>query len=80
MAQGVPAVIGKSGALPELAGGSALEVDPEDVDAIAGALEKLLSDTNLRNTMGGVGKRRAAGFTWEQAAASTLDILRRIGA
>jgi len=80
MAQGVPAVIGKSGALPELAGGSALEVDPEDVDAIAGALEKLLSDTNLRNTMGGVAKRRAAGFTWEQAAASTLDILRRIGA
>jgi glycosyltransferase involved in cell wall biosynthesis len=80
MAQGVPAVIGKSGALPELAGGSALEVDPEDVDAIAGALEKLLWDTDLRNTMGEVGKRRAAGFTWEQAAASTLDILRRIGA
>lgn len=80
MAQGVPAVIGKVGALPELAAGSALEVDPEDVDAIAGALEKLLSDTNLRNRMGEVGKQRAAGFTWERAAASTLDILRRIGA
>jgi glycosyltransferase involved in cell wall biosynthesis len=80
MAHGVPAVIGKSGALPELAGGSALEVDPEDVDDIAGALEKLLSDADLRNTMGEVGKERAAGFTWEKAAASTLEILRRIGA
>src|SRR4029077_16503329 len=44
MAHGVPAVIGRSGALPELAGGSAIEVDPEDVEAIAAGLEKLLSD------------------------------------
>jgi glycosyltransferase involved in cell wall biosynthesis len=80
MAQGVPAVIGKSGALPELAGGSAIEVDPEDVDDIAAGLEKLLSDSELRNALGEAGKRRAAGFTWEKAAASTLEILRRIGA
>jgi glycosyltransferase involved in cell wall biosynthesis len=80
MAQGVPAVIGRSGALPELAGGSAIEVDPEDVDDIAAGLEKLLSDESLRSKLGEAGKRRAAGFTWDKAAASTLDILRRIGA
>jgi glycosyltransferase involved in cell wall biosynthesis len=80
MAQGVPAVIGRSGALPELAGDSAIEVDPEDIDDIAAGLEKLLSDAELRKALGEKGKRRAAGFTWEKAAASTLDILRRIGA
>jgi alpha-1,3-rhamnosyl/mannosyltransferase len=80
MAHGVPAVIGKAGALPELAGGSAIEVDPEDVDDIAAGLEKLLSDSDLRRELGEAGKRRAAGFTWESAAASTLGILRRIGA
>jgi glycosyltransferase involved in cell wall biosynthesis len=80
MAQGVPAVIGKSGALPELAAGSAIEVDPEDVDDIAAGLEKLLLDADLRKELGAAGKRRAAGFTWERAAASTLEILRRIGA
>ncbi|HAF19991.1 MAG TPA: glycosyltransferase family 1 protein, partial [Chloroflexi bacterium] len=80
MARGVPAVIGKAGALPELAGGAAIEVDPEDVDAIAAGLEKLLLDEGLRSKLGAAGKRRAAGFTWERAAASTLDILRRIGA
>ncbi len=79
MAHGVPAVIGKAGALPELAGGSAIDVDPEDVDAIAGALEKLLSDPDLRTTLGAAGMRRAAGFTWERAAESTLEVLRRIG-
>ena len=80
MAHGVPAVIGKSGALPELAGGSAIEVDAEDVDALALGLEKLLSDAALRTRLGEAGKARAATFTWEKAAASTLDILRRIGA
>ena len=79
MAHGVPAVIGKSGALPELAGGSAVEVDPEDVDAIGRALEKVLSDPALRKKLGEAGKRRAAQFTWARAAASTLDVLRRIG-
>ncbi len=80
MAQGVPGVIGKSGALPELAGGSAIEVDAEDVEAIAAGLEKLLSDDDLRMKLSEAGKRRAAGFTWEKAAASTLDTLHRIGA
>jgi glycosyltransferase involved in cell wall biosynthesis len=73
-------VIGKAGALPELAGGSAVEVDPEDVDAIAAGLAKLLSDEGLRNKLSAAGRMRAAAFTWERAAASTLDILRRIGA
>jgi glycosyltransferase involved in cell wall biosynthesis len=80
MAHGVPAVIGKSGALPELAGDSAIEVDPEDVDEIAAGLERLLSDEGLRSRLSEAGKQRAAEFTWAKAAASTLDILRRIGA
>jgi glycosyltransferase involved in cell wall biosynthesis len=79
MANGVPAVIGKSGGLPELAGGSAIEVDAEDIEAIAGGLEKLLSDAALRKKLAEAGKRRAAEFTWERAAASTLEVLRRIG-
>jgi glycosyltransferase involved in cell wall biosynthesis len=78
MARGVPAVIGKSGALPELAGGTAVEVDPEDVDAIAGALEKLLSDGALRKKLGEAGKQRAAAFTWDRAAAETVEVLRKI--
>jgi alpha-1,3-rhamnosyl/mannosyltransferase len=80
MAYGVPAVIGKSGALPELAAGSAIEVDPEDVESIAGGLEKLLTDATLRTRLGEAGKERAAGFTWKRAAASTVEVLRGIGA
>ena len=79
MSKGVPAVVGAAGALPELALGAAITVKPDDVDAIAGALERLLSDEKLRAKLGEEGKRRAAGFTWDHAADQTLVVLHRIG-
>jgi glycosyltransferase involved in cell wall biosynthesis len=79
MSRGVPAVVGAAGALPELALGAAIAVKPDDVDAIAGALELLLSDAQLRQKLGDEGRRRAAAFTWDRAAEQTLAVLRRIG-
>jgi glycosyltransferase involved in cell wall biosynthesis len=79
MGHGVPAVVGAAGALPELAQGAAIAVQPDDVDAIAGALERLLSDEKLRAKLGEEGRRRAAGFTWDRAADQTLEVLHRIG-
>jgi glycosyltransferase involved in cell wall biosynthesis len=79
MAHGVPAVVGAAGALPELALEAAIAVQPHDVDAIAGALERLLSDETLRAKLGDEGKRRAASFTWDRAAEQTLEVLHRIG-
>ena len=79
MSRGKPAVVGSAGSLPELAMGSAIGVDPGDVDAIAGALERLLADAALRQKLGDEGMRRAAGFTWTRAAELTLGVLHRIG-
>src|SRR6267143_2730008 len=79
MAHGVPAVVGAAGALPELALGAAIAVKPDDVGAIAGALERLLSDEELRQKLGEEGKRRAASFSWDRAAEQTLEVLRQIG-
>ncbi len=79
MAHGVPAVVGSTGALPELALGAALSVNAEDADAVASALERLLADEALRKKLGEEGKRRAVGYTWASAAEHTLDVLRRIG-
>jgi glycosyltransferase involved in cell wall biosynthesis len=79
MSHGVPAVIGETGALPELAGGAAVAVNAEEADAIAAGLERLLSDAQLRHRLGEEGKSRAAEFTWDRAADRTLAVLRRIG-
>src|SRR5579864_1926575 len=79
MARGLPAVIGSAGALPELALGAAIAVQPDDPAAIAGGLERLLADETLRQKLGEEGKRRAGAFTWDNAAERTLAVLRRIG-
>jgi glycosyltransferase involved in cell wall biosynthesis len=78
MAHGVPAVVGKAGALPELGDGAVVLVDPEDVASIAAGLERVLADVSLREKLGAAGRARAAEFTWERAAAATREILRRI--
>jgi glycosyltransferase involved in cell wall biosynthesis len=78
MARGLPALVGRAGALPELAGDAAFPVDPEDVEAIANGLERLLADEALRKQLTARAKRRAAGYTWERTAELTLDVLRKI--
>jgi glycosyltransferase involved in cell wall biosynthesis len=78
MSYGVPAVVGNAGALPELADGAAVLVDPEDVASIANGLERVLADASLRKQLISAGRQRAAGFTWERTATLTRDVLRRI--
>ncbi len=77
MSRGLPAVVGSAGSLPELAAGTAITVDAEDVSSIAGGLERLLADAELRARLGAEGRRRAAEFTWAEAARKTRAILRR---
>lgn len=80
MSRGKPAVVGTAGSLAELAMGAAITVKADDVDAIAGALERLLADAGLRQKLGDEGRRRAASYTWTRAADLTLEVLHRIGA
>jgi glycosyltransferase involved in cell wall biosynthesis len=78
MAHGVPVVVGNAGALPELADGAAVLVDPEDEASIADGLARVLSEPSLRAKLSVAGKERAAQFTWERAAALTREVLQRI--
>ena len=80
MAHGLPAVVGNVGALPELADGAAILVEPGDVSSIAAGLERVLADGALREKLGAEGRRRAAEFTWERAAAATREVLHQIAA
>jgi glycosyltransferase involved in cell wall biosynthesis len=74
MACGTPVVCSNTSSLPEVAGDAALLVDPADVWALAGAMERVLMDEALRATMRARGLERARRFTWEQAAEKTLMV------
>lgn len=71
MARGLPVACADRTSLPEIAGEAALLFDPESVDAIAGAIGRLLTDGSLRVRLADAGRERAAAFSWERAARAT---------
>jgi len=73
MARGVPVACSDASSLPELAGDAALRFDPHDEAAIATALQRLLSDSVLVETLRARGLERAREFTWERTARLTLE-------
>src|SRR5205807_2677402 len=68
MATGVPVVAAEAGALPEVCGGAALLVDPDDADALTGAVLRCLEDAALADRLRAAGRERAAGFGWDRTA------------
>ena len=73
MAQGTPVVTSSGTSTEEIAGDAGLVVDPLDVDAIAGALDRVLRDPELARRLGEAGRARAATYTWERTAALTAE-------
>ena len=65
----------RSGALPEVVGDAALQVDPRRVEAITTALRRLEEEPGLVNELSRRGPARAAGFRWEQAANQVSEVL-----
>jgi glycosyltransferase involved in cell wall biosynthesis len=72
MAQGAAVVTSSTTSTAEVAGEAGLLVDPLDVDAIAGAIGRLLADPDLRGRLGAAARARAATFTWAATAARTV--------
>ncbi len=67
MQAGVPVVASTAGSLPEVLGDAAGLVDAADVDGLADALTRVLTDDQLRAELIGRGHRRASSFTWDRA-------------
>ena len=73
MAKGVPVVASDRASLPEVLGDAALLVNPNDVDAAAGAVSRLLDDPALARDLVERGRARAAAFTVERQATMFWD-------
>ncbi len=75
LASAVPAACSAIEPIAGLAGTAALLFNPRDPAAIAGALERLATDRDLRARLAEEGPRRAAQFSWKATAHSTLEAL-----
>jgi glycosyltransferase involved in cell wall biosynthesis len=76
MACGTPVVSSTSSSLPEVLGDDALLAEPDDIDGIAAAIERVLTDSTLATDLRRRGIERAARFTWEETARLTLEAYR----
>jgi alpha-1,3-rhamnosyl/mannosyltransferase len=76
LAHGRPALSSSTSAIPEVAGDAALLVDPEDDDAIAAGLVRILTDEPLRAELMAKGPARAAAFSWAATARTTVEAYR----
>ena len=75
MACGTPIICSSTTSLPEVAGDAAVLVDPNDVAAIGQAIQNLLTDEHLCNSLRSRGLARAQQFTWDRATAETWQVL-----
>lgn len=78
MACGTPVLTSDVSALPDTAGDAALLVDPLSSEAIAHAMERLLTDRALRETLRERGLARAGAFSWDETTRGTADVLHRV--
>ena len=73
MTLGVPVVAANRGALPEVLGDAGLLVDPEQPEALAAAMARMLSDEPFAAAAAAMGVRRSAGFSWDRTARLVFD-------
>jgi len=78
MATGIPVACAKAGALPEMGGEAALYFDPNDIEAMEAAMEKLVTDSSFREKMIASGLRRAQRFNWETTVSETIEVMKKI--
>jgi glycosyltransferase involved in cell wall biosynthesis len=72
MACGTPVVAANSSALPDVAGGAALLINPRDPHSLIAALEKVNAD-DMRSRLVAQGLARAKEFSWERTADGLVE-------
>ena len=76
MAFGRAVICSTESALDETVGDAAIRVASHDVEGWADALVRLEADAEERRSLADAGRRHAAQFTWQNAAARHVEIYR----
>ncbi|MGD8398167.1 MAG: glycosyltransferase family 1 protein [Anaerolineae bacterium] len=77
MACGTPVIASDTSSLPEVVGAAGVLVDPEDPEALAATLDRVLTDSTLAGALQAAGPQQAARFSWQRAARETAASYRR---
>lgn len=78
MACGTPVITSNTSSFPEVVGDAGIMVDPHDVNQLAEEMQKILTNTGLRQDMIGKGLERVKLFSWEKMAIETLKVYEKV--
>ena len=78
MASGTPVITSNVSAIPEVAGDSAMCINPYNEDDIVSALLTIIGDASLRATLSEKGRKRSEQFSWEKSAHMTFEVLKSV--
>jgi alpha-1,3-rhamnosyl/mannosyltransferase len=76
MSLGTPVISSDAASLPEVVGDAGILLDPDDHDAWATAMLRLLSDDDERARLAEAGRSRVEQFSWKTTAAQTIQVYR----
>jgi glycosyltransferase involved in cell wall biosynthesis len=74
MASGTPVIASAVSSLPEVVGGAAMLVNPENVFDIARGITEVLLNDGLRQELIVKGRKQAASFSWARTADEVLKV------
>jgi glycosyltransferase involved in cell wall biosynthesis len=72
MAAGTPVITSSVSALPEIAGGAAILVDPRSEEDLRAAMQQLLTSPSERGRRIELGRENARRFSWVECARQSL--------
>jgi glycosyltransferase involved in cell wall biosynthesis len=75
---GIPVITVNRAALGEVAKGYGLTIEEPTVEAVTDALRRVLTSSELRQTLRANCLKRASEFSWEKTARKTLAVLRDV--
>ena len=78
MACGTPVVASNRTSVPEIVGDAGVIVNPDDIDELAEAILRVLSDKELQRSLIQKGYRRAKQFSWDKTARKTLEVFEEV--
>jgi glycosyltransferase involved in cell wall biosynthesis len=78
MSAGCPVLSSNRSSLPEVVGEAALLFDPEDVEALRDAMQRVFDSAELRRQLVARGHEQRRHFSWSRCAADTLAVYQSI--
>lgn len=78
MVHGAPVISSNATCLPEIYGDAAHYFDPHDVQAMADAINEVLTDKDLRESLIRAGRQQAAKYSWQRTAEQTLAVYNKV--